>query len=325
MLVSLPTKKFATMYKKMIKIRKFEDKTYSLLLEGLIPGTLHQCQGQEAVAVGACANLDDGDFITTTHRPHGYCIAKGVSLNSMMAELFAKKTGCCKGKGGSMHIGDMKVGALPAIAIVGGGIPIACGLALAQKRKNTGKVVVCFFGDGASNEGTFHESLNIASLWNLPVVFLCDNNLYGASTRISRVLPTQNVADRACAYSIPGVVVDGMDVLAVYEEVRKAVERAREGKGPTLVEAKTYRFCGHSRSDPARYRPKEELEEWKKKDPIAKFRHFLIENGNFSQEKFTQIEKEVESEISASIEFAQNSPSPLPEDAFEDLFEQGEI
>ena len=325
MINNIPTEKLAGMYKKMMSIRKFEDKTHSLFLEGLIPGTLHQYQGQEAVAVGACANLDDEDFITTTHRPHGYCIAKGVSLDSMMAELFAKKTGCCKGKGGSMHIGDMRVGALPAIAIVGGGIPIACGLALTQKRKNTGKVVVCFFGDGASNEGTFHESLNIASLWNLPVIFLCDNNLYGASTRISLVLPTKNVADRAPAYSIPGVVVDGMDVLAVYQEVKKAVKRAKEGKGPTLVEAKTYRYCGHSRSDPARYQPEEEVREWKSKDPIIKLRHFLMENGNFSQEKLARIEEEVECEIEQSIKFAQDSPLPLPEDAFEDVFEQGEI
>ncbi len=217
------------------------------------------------------------------------------------------------------------MGACPAIAIVGGGIPIACGIGLTQKRKNTGKVVVCFFGDGASNEGTFHESLNIASLWHLPVIFLCDNNLYGASTRISMVLPTENVADRAPAYSIPGVVVDGLDVLAVYKEVRKAVKRAKEGKGPTLVEAKTYRYCGHSRSDPARYRPKEELEEWKRKDPITRFRHFLTENGNLSQDKLAQIEQEVECEIEQSIEFAQNSPSPLPEDAFKDLFEEGEM
>jgi len=320
---NIPTEKDAFMYRKMMTIRRFEDKVYSLYLQGLIPGTLHQYQGQEAVAVGACAHLDDQDFITTTHRPHGYCIAKGVSLSSLMAELFAKQTGCCKGKGGSMHVGDIKVGACPAIAIVGAGIPIACGIGLAQKYKNTGKVVICFFGDGASNQGTFHEGINLASIWHLPVIFLCDNNLYAASTRISRVIPMENIADRACAYSIPGVVVDGMDILSVYKVVGKAVRRAREGKGPTLIEAKTYRYRGHSRSDPGRYRPREEIEEWERKDPITRFRGFLLK-GHFTKEELEQVENEVEDEIQQAIEFAQNSPFPAPEQAFENVFEEGE-
>ena len=274
---TISKEKLLEMFEAMFLIRHFEDRIYYLFLQGIMPGTIHLYQGEEAIAVGVCSNLRKDDVITSTHRPHGHAIAKGVSITTLMAELFGKTTGCCRGRGGSMHVGDLEVGALPAIAIVGGNIPIAVGVALAFKFQKSDRVSACFFGDGASNEGTFHEAINMAAIWDLPVIFICENNFYGASTHVSKVMKIANIADRAMAYGIPGKIVDGNDAIAVYQAVRKAVERARSGQGPTLIECKTYRHGGHSRSDAGHYRPKNEKEEWLKKDPIVRLEKKLIE------------------------------------------------
>jgi len=316
----IPREKLLWMYQKMVTIRHFEDRIYFLFLQGIMPGTIHLYQGEEAVAVGVCANLGKDDVITSTHRPHGHAIAKGVSLKAIMAELFGKSTGCCRGKGGSMHVGEPEVGALPAIAIVGGNIPIAAGAALAFKFQKSERVAVSFFGDGASNEGTFHEAINMAAIWNLPVIFVCENNLYGASTHVSKVMKIKNIADRASAYGIPGVVVDGNDVLAVYQTVKEAVRRARAGEGPTLIECKTYRHGGHSRSDGCHYRPPGEKEEWLKKDPILRMRNKLIEMEILSEEMAKEIEEKIEKELDQAVDFAQSSPDPKPEDTLNDVW-----
>ena len=308
------------MYEKMVIIRHFEDRIYYLFLQGIMPGTIHLYQGEEAVAVGVCANLNKDDVITSNHRPHGHSIAKGVSIKAIMAELFAKTTGCCRGKGGSMHMGDPEVGALTSIAIVGGNIPVAAGAALAFKFQKNNRVAVSFFGDGASNEGTFHEAINMAAIWDLPVIFVCENNLYGASTPLSRVMKITNIADRAGAYGIPGVVVDGNDVLATYKVVNEAVKRARSGKGPTLIECKTYRHGGHSRSDACKYRPKGEKEEWLKKDPILRMKDHLIKIDLLTEEKVKKIEEKIEKEIDEAVTFAQESPDPKPEDTLADVW-----
>ena len=316
----IPKDKLIQMYTTMVKIRQFEDRVYLLFLQGEMPGTIHLSQGQEAVAAGVCANLRKEDLITSTHRPHGHAIAKGVSIKSLMAELFARKTGCCKAKGGSMHVGDMDVGMLPAIAIVGGGIPVATGLALACKMIHTDKVVVSFFGDGASNTGAFHEGINMGAIWNLPIVYVCENNLYGASTHISKVMKIKNVADRAASYGIPGVVVDGNDVFSVYNAAQQAISRAREGKGPTLLECKTYRRGGHSRSDSHRYRPKEEEEVWLAKDPIPRAKDKLMKMGVLTVKKVKEIEDEIKREITEAINYAKRSPFPKPEDTLSNVF-----
>ena len=312
------------MYRMMLTIRRFEEKCNQLFLQGRIPSTLHLYVGQEAVATGVCAHLSPEDYALSTHRPHGHAIAKGVSLNSIMAELFAKVTGCCQAKGGSMHVGDMAVGALPAIAIVGGNIPIAAGLALAAKRLGTDQVAVAFFGDGAANEGAFHEGINMAAIWDLPVVYVCENNLYGASTPFSSVYRVENVADRAAAYGIPGVVVDGMDVEAVYEAAGEAVARARRGDGPTLLECKTYRLVGHSRSDPRKYRTQAEEEAWQAKDPIPRLGRRLKELGLATGETLAAIEEEVMEAVEASVTFAEESPYPEPTDALKHVFYDAE-
>jgi len=304
----------------MVKIRQFEDRVYLLFLQGEMPGTIHLYQGQEAVAAGVCANLNKEDLITSTHRPHGHAIAKGVSIKSLMAELFARKTGCCEAKGGSMHVGDMDVGMLPAIAIVGGGIPVATGLALACKMMHTDRIVVSFFGDGASNTGAFHEGVNIGAIWNLPIIYVCENNLYGASTHVNKVMKVKNVADRAISYGISGIVVDGNDVFSVYSAAQEAVSRAREGKGPTILECKTYRRGGHSRSDACRYRPKEEEEAWLAKDPIPRVKKKLIEMGVLTLERAKEIEDQIKTEITEAIEYAQKSPFPEPEDTLLNVF-----
>ncbi|MCX7796253.1 MAG: thiamine pyrophosphate-dependent dehydrogenase E1 component subunit alpha [bacterium] len=318
--MGLGKEKLLLLYKQMLSIRLFEDRIYQLFLQGMIPSTLHQYQGEEAIAVGVCAVLNEDDFITSTHRPHGHAIAKGIPMEKIAAELFGKVTGCCRAKGGSMHIGDYSVGMLPAIAIVGSGIPIANGVALAFKLRRTKQVVVSFFGDGATNNGSFHEALNMGAIYNLPVVYVCENNFYGASTHISKVMKLENIADRASAYGIPGVVIDGMDVLEVYKVATEAVSRARDGKGPTLIECKTYRYSGHSRSDPANYRSKEELEFWKSRDPIVLFKKRLFELNILDEEADKQIKSEVEREIEKAINFAIESPSPPLEIALEDVY-----
>lgn len=317
---TIPNELLVELYRRMLLIRHFEDKIYYLFLQGIMPGTIHLYQGQEAVAVGVCANLRTDDVITSTHRPHGHCIAKGVPMKSMMAELFGKTTGCCKGKGGSMHMGDIEVGAIPAIAIVAAGMPIAAGAALAFKMTKTDRVAACFFGDGASNEGAFHEATNMAAIWNLPVIFVCENNLYGASTHVSMVMKVDNVSERAAAYGIPGVTVDGNDVIEVYAATHQAVERARAGNGPTLIECKTYRLGGHSRRDASAYRPKGEKEEWAKRDPVLLMKQYLIKEGITTEEVSDQLEKQIEQEIEEAVRYAQSGPDPTPEAALEDVY-----
>jgi pyruvate dehydrogenase E1 component alpha subunit len=318
--LNLSKEKLVEMYRKMLSIRFFEEKVFELYAQNLVPGTIHLYLGEEAVAVGACSTLRKDDYITSTHRGHGHCIAKGADLKRTMAEILGKRTGYCKGKGGSMHIADFSIGMLGATAVVGAGIPIAVGAGLSVKLRKTDQVVVCFFGEGASNQGTFHEGINMASTWKLPVIFVCENNLYAMGTHQSRVMAIENVADRAIAYGIPGVAVDGNDVLAVYEATQTAVERSRKGEGPTLIECKTYRHKGHSRVDPAKYRPKKEVEEWLAKDPIKRFKEKLLQKNIVTEAEIQQISNEVLAEIESTVKFAMESPYPTPEEALEDVY-----
>ncbi len=318
--MTLEKGKMIKIFRKMLEIRHFEEKVYDLYGQNLVPGTIHLYAGQEAVAAGVCANLRKDDYITSTHRGHGHCIAKGAKLSKVMAEILGKKTGYCKGKGGSMHIADFSIGMLGATAVVGAGIPIAAGAGLSIRLRKTDQVVACFFGEGASNQGTFHEGINIAAIWKLPVLFVCENNLYAMGTRQSRVMAIQNVADRAAAYGIPGIVVDGNDVIAVYEAARKGVDRARSGEGSTLLECKTYRHKGHSRFDPATYRPKEEIEEWLKRDPIRRFRAKLLELKTLNEVEADKIEGEVVAVVEDAVRFAIESPYPSPEEALEHVY-----
>ena len=306
--------------RQMLRCRMFEDRVYYLFLQGRMPGTIHQAQGQEACAVGVCAALQEGDVITSTHRPHEHAVARGLPIRSLMAELFAKSTGCCHGKGGSMHLGDLEQGMLPAIAIVGGGIPLAAGYALAAKYRKTGQIVACFFGDGATNIGSFHEAVNLAAVWNLPVVFVCENNRYGASTAIEAVTRVPCIAARSSAYGIPGVNVDGMDVEAVCQAAGAAMAAARAGEGPTLLELETYRFCGHSRSDPGHYRSREEIERWKARDPVVCYQEFCRARGVLTPDEIEAMKAEVEKELDDAIAFAEASPSPQPEECWNDVY-----
>jgi pyruvate dehydrogenase E1 component alpha subunit len=308
------------MFRKMVEIRFFEEKVFELYGQNLVPGTIHLYAGEEAVAVGVCSCLRKDDYITSTHRGHGHCIAKGAELKFTMAEILGKKTGYCKGKGGSMHIADFKVGVLGATAVVGAGLPIAVGAALSIKLRKTDQVVACFFGEGASNQGTFHESLNLASAWSLPVIFVCENNLYAMGTRQSRIMNIENIADRAVAYGIPGATVDGNDVLAVYETASKAVGRARKAMGPALIECKTYRQKGHSRVDPAKYRPKEEVEEWLAKDPIKRLKQRLLQTNTLTEADLQKIEGKALTEVEEAVKYAIESPFPSPEEALEDVY-----
>jgi TPP-dependent pyruvate/acetoin dehydrogenase alpha subunit len=306
------------LYRRMQLIRRFEERVYLLYLQGEIPGTLHQSQGQEAVAVGVCDVLRRTDWITSTHRPHGHALAKGVDLRAAMAELFGKATGCCGGKGGSMHLGDPSVGMLPAIAIVGGGNTVVTGLGLAFKLMRTDQVAVCFFGEGASNEGAFHEGLNFAAVQHLPIVFACENNLYGASTPFHQVSLVPDVASRAAAYGVRGEIVDGMDVLAVREAAGRAVAEAREGSGPVLLEFKTYRFAGHSRGDVKGYRSREEEALWTERDPIVRVRAGLT--STLDEAVLDAMDAQVEAALDDAIEFARQSPLPRAEDALTDAY-----
>ncbi|MEM3608940.1 MAG: pyruvate dehydrogenase (acetyl-transferring) E1 component subunit alpha [Candidatus Bathyarchaeia archaeon] len=308
------------MLRRMLEIRFFEEKVFELYAQNLVPGTIHLYAGEEAVAVGVCSALRKDDYITSTHRGHGHCLAKGADPKRVMAEILGKKTGYCKGKGGSMHIADFSIGMLGATAVVGAGIPIAVGAGLSIKLRGTDQVVACFFGEGASNQGTFHEGINLAAVWNLPVIFVCENNLYAMGTRQSMVMKIENVADRAVAYGIPGKVVDGNDVYAVYDAANEAVERARKGGGPTLIECKTYRHKGHSRVDPARYRPKEEVEAWLAKDPIRRFKERLLQTKALTEDEIARIESEASATIEEAVKFAKESPFPAPEEALEDVY-----
>ncbi len=306
--------------RQMMLIRKFEEKYMDLLMRDIAKGASHLYIGQEAVAVGSIAAIRKDDYITSTHRGHGHCIAKGADIKLMMAELLGKATGYCKGKGGSMHVADISSGNLGATGIVGSNIPVATGAALSIKMRKTGQVVLCFFGDGAANTGAFHESLNMAAIWKLPVVYICENNLYGMSVSVKRAFPFENIAERAKGYNIPGVIANGMDVLNVKETVEEAVERARKGEGPTFIECKTYRYYGHSLSDPRRYRTKDEEEFWRMKDPIKSFSRKLLDVGILTEEKLKLLEEEVMEEISEAERFALNSPYPPIESVYEDLY-----
>lgn len=318
--MSLSKEKMVAMFKTMNRIRLFETKLQEFFAAGRIPGFVHLYIGEEAVATGACASLTDTDSITSTHRGHGHLIAKGGNLKLMMAEIFGKSSGYCKGKGGSMHIADFDLGILGANGIVGGGGPLAVGAGLAAKYRKTKDVTVCFFGDGASNQGTTQEALNLASAWKLPVVFVNENNGYGISCPQCKSMAVTDIADRAAAYDMPGVVVDGNDVLAVYEAVGEAVKRARKGEGPSLIECKTYRWRGHFEGDACTYRCDEELKEWIAKDPIPRFEEKLVENGVLKADGVAKIKAELAAELDEAIAFAEKSPLPEPSALLDDVY-----
>jgi TPP-dependent pyruvate/acetoin dehydrogenase alpha subunit len=302
------------LYRTMVEIRRFEEKLYHLFSTRDMPGSMHQYNGQEAVAVGVCAHLGREDWITSTHRGHGHCIAKGADLGAVMAEMFAKSTGCCRGMGGSMHIADFGVGMLGANGIVAAGIPIAAGAGLTCQVRGEGRIAAAFFGDGAVNEGAFHEAVNLAAAWKLPVLFVCENNLYGFSTHYRRTMAIERIADRASAYGIPGVTVDGQDLRAVHAAAGEAVRRARGGEGPTLLEARTYRYMGHSRFEPSSYRTKEEVALWKERDPLVLFRAVLRDELGAAEAEVAAVESAVAAAIEAAVSFAEKSPDPLPDD-----------
>jgi TPP-dependent pyruvate/acetoin dehydrogenase alpha subunit len=307
------------LYERMVLIREFEDGVKFLFLEGTMPGTIHQCQGQEATAVGVCAALGPYDFITSTFRGHGHALAKGLSVEELLFELFGASTGCCKGKGGSMHVGNMDKGMVPGIAIVGGGIPLAAGMALAMKMQKRPGVVACFFGDGAVAEGAFHEGVNLSAIWDLPVVFVCENNLYGASTRVNLVMKAEHIADRAASYGIRGQAVDGNDVIAVYEAATAAVAECRSGKGPVLLELLTYRRTGHSRRDACHYQPREEREEWFNRDPIERLARRLLEDGLADTDALEQVRTRIQSQFQAATLAARREPQPSVTDLKTDV------
>jgi len=318
--MAIEKEKLIDMYRVMLRIRVFEDRVYKEFAAGHIGGFVHLYAGEEAIATGACATLRTDDYITSTHRGHGHVIAKGGKTDRMMAELYGKKTGYNKGKGGSMHIADPDIGVLGASGIVAAAIPIAGGAALSAKMRGTDQVAVCFFGDGACNTSRFHEGVNLASIWKLPVVYVIENNMYAESTPISYAANIPNIADRAAAYGIPGVTVDGNDILAVYEAVGKAVARARRGEGPTLVECKTCRHYGHYEGDTQTYRTKKEFEECHKRDPIPRFRKKLIEMGVLTEKEADKIHQEILKEIDDAVKFADESPLPAPEETLEDVY-----
>lgn len=307
----------------MLRIRRFEEMLAQESAQGNIPGLLHLYVGQEAVAVGACSALRKDDYITSTHRGHGHCIAKGGDARKMMAEIFAKETGYCKGRGGSMHIAAPDIGIVGCSGIAGAGIPIAAGVGLSIKLRKTDQVCVSFFGDGSTNTGAFHEGMNLAALWELPVIFVLENNRYAISVPVSKATKLQNIADRAAAYGMAGALADGMDVLSVYEAVSQAVARARRGGGPTLVECKTYRFRGHHEGDPKRgemYRTRQEIEEWEKRDPIPRLANKLIEERKATEAELNAIVQETLQEMEDAVAFAKQGPAPKPEDATSYLF-----
>ena len=319
--------KIKEMYKTMMKIRKFEEFAVGATAEGRIPGFIHLYIGEEAIATGVCANLKPDDYITSTHRGHGHIIAKGGELNKMMAELFGKADGYCKGRGGSMHIADASKGILGANGIVGAGHDIALGAGLTAQYKGTDQVCICFFGDASTNQGTFHESLNMSSTWKLPVVYICENNGFGISVSQKRHQAIKDVADRGAAYNVPGVVVDGNDVFAVSEAAAEAIKRAREGKGPTIVECKTWRQRGHFEGDACVYKDKDEQEAWLKKDPIPRLEKYMLENGVSDEAGLKEIQTEVDAMVKEAAAFADNSPLPdlstALQDVYTDIIEEG--
>ena len=308
------------MLREMYVIRFFEEMVDDLFARGLVHGTMHLSVGQEASAVGSISALNHHDYILSTHRGHGHCIAKGADLNLMMAEFLGKETGYCRGRGGSMHIADMEGRNLGANGVVGGGIPLAVGVGLTLQMRRTDEIVMGFFGDGAANQGSFHEALNMAAIWSLPVVYVCENNQYGMSMSTTRAFKIEHIAQRAASYGMPGVTVDGNDVLAVHDAASEAVSRARAGDGPTLMECLTYRWKGHSKSDQELYRTKEEIETWKNRDPIRRFRGLLVDEGVISREEDAEIEEAATRIIDEALEFAQASPEPALDTILEGVY-----
>jgi pyruvate dehydrogenase E1 component alpha subunit len=308
------------LYKTMVRIRNFEVTAERLFLEGELPGFIHLYIGEESIAAGVIANLRKDDFITSTHRGHGHMIAKGADINRMMAELYGRTTGCCKGKGGSMHIADFSIGVLGANGVVGGGLPIAVGAGLGVKMKKTDQVAVAFFGDGASNTGAFHESLNFASVYKLPIIFVVENNQFASTVRTKDTTSVENISDRAVGYGIPGMTIDGNDVITVYETAKEVIKRAREGGGPSLLEVKTYRIKGHFVGDPELYRDKKEVEEFWLNEPIKKFEKKLVELIMLNEIEKKKIWENSKKEIKEAVIFAKESPMPNDEDALTDLF-----
>jgi len=312
--------KMIELYAIMRKIRTFEDKVSELFAVGKLPGFVHLYAGEEAIGVGVCAHLTERDYITSTHRGHGHCIAKGVDINSMMAEVYGKATGACKGKGGSMHIADVDKGMLGANGIVGAGGPLACGSGLMAKTLGTDQVTVCFFGDGGAEQGTMHESMNLACVWNLPVVFVCENNGYAESTPWGYHCAAKNISDRAVAYDMPGVMVDGTDLFAVYEAAGEAIARARRGEGPSLIECRAFRYYGHFEGDATLYFTEEEKERNRARDPIEKFRKRGLERGLFTEEELAKIDSEATALVEDAVKFAEESPWPGPEELMTDVY-----
>ncbi len=318
--MSVDKKTLIDLYTKTLKVRLFEEKVWDLFGQNIVPGTLHLYLGQEAVAAGVTAALKKTDWIQSTHRGHGHVIAKGADPNAALAELLGKKTGSCKGKGGSMHITEFDAGVLGATGVVASGLPIAVGAALSCQMRKTKDVVACFFGDGASNNGTFGESLNMSAIWNLPVIWVVENNLYAMGTPIKLTCPSSTIAERASGYCIPNEVVDGMNALEVYNATVKAVERARKGEGPTLIECQTYRMRGHSRFDPAKYRPEEEAKEWLNKDSVEIIKKIAIDEGALTEKDAEKIRKKLQKEIDKAGEFAVESEYPDPEEVHDDVY-----
>jgi TPP-dependent pyruvate/acetoin dehydrogenase alpha subunit len=316
----MTAKSMLSWYKTMLVMRLFEEKVERLFSDGVIRGTTHPASGQEAVAVGVCSVLRKGDYVTSTHRGHGHFIARGGDPRRIMAEIFGKATGYSGGRGGSQFMADYRLGFLGGNGITGGSIPTATGAALSAKLRGTGRIAVCFFGDGASNQGTFHESLNLAGIWKLPAVYVCENNLYAMSTHVEKAVPISHIADRAASYGFPGVVADGNDLLAVREVMRVACDRARRGDGPTLVECKTYRHSGHSRGDPRKYRSRDEEEAWMTRAPIRRFRAVLREKGLLSAEDDRRIRAEARAIVAEAVRFARRSPDPDPATIEEGVF-----
>ena len=305
----------------MWRIRLFEEQAEYQSTQGKVKGPLHTYIGQEAVGVGICAHLGDTDYITSTHRGHGHCISKGADVRRMMAELFGRSTGYCRGKGGSMHIADFQIGMLGANGIVGGGFGLATGAGLASQMRGSGQVAVCFFGDGAANRGPFHENINLGAVWQLPVIYVCENNQYAQWTPQTEITLVTDVSSMSSAYGIPGFQVDGMDLLAVYETAGEAIARARRGEGPTLLECKTYRFHGHNFGDPQQYRTREEIALWAKNhDPIQRLKHYLQERGILSCEEDAAIQAQVSEGIKKAVDFAEQSPYPTAEDLHRDVY-----
>lgn len=319
-MIELSEELLLRMYYKMNQARYFEEKLDELVSKGKVHGTVHLAIGQEASGVMPCLALEEGDLVSMSHRSHVQAIGFGLDVNLMMAECLGKYTGYCKGKGGSMHIADVENGNLGGNGIVGGGFNLSCGAALTQKYHNTGKVVLCFAGDGATNTGSFHESLNLASIWKLPVVFFIENNQYGMSNPVENHINIENISDRSEAYNIPGLTIDGNDFLGVYNTATKALRYARAGKGPVLIEAKTYRYSGHSKSDKQLYRDKRELLEWQKKDPLLKMKEYLRENRVFTEKQILKMEEEARVSIEQAVEFAQKSSQPELTTILEDVY-----